>query len=535
MHLSLSGRQWLQRGEIAPVATAQQLPELLVRSRNLQPTPLLSGTQFSDFDRLVARLQQAIGHREKIGIVGDYDCDGVTSTALWVRALRRRGVEPIVRLPHRIRDGYGIKPGHIDDMAAAGVTLLLSVDTGVTAFDAAALAKKRGIDLCIVDHHHAPSMPDAYAIIHQDRAEGITAPPSAATLSFAVINTWEGGSWSDRNTDIALAAIGTIADVMPLIGSNRTLVEHGLIAINALQSGALKELLTLSNVQQCTARDIAFGLAPRINAAGRMDDPTIALDAVLDGGDALHALCRLNGDRQLQVEEHLEEVLRAFDLSNLASLPAFLFAVSDRFSPGTVGLLAGKLTERTGRPSLVGAIQGATVTASLRSPACYHVAEGLGRVATLLQHFGGHAQAAGCSFALEHSGALQRALLADVTVQVTADRLHPTHSYDAVLQSPGGISLPLIEELSALEPFGSGNPEPRIVLPKMHLTDIRKIGSDLTHLQSRIGGIAAVGFGLGHLLEFTAQPVDVLCRLSRNTWNGRSTPQLMMEDLRIAE
>lgn len=531
MTLSLTGRHWQKRGEMPDLPGPRDLASALRDARGLSPVGLLNGETFTDYQKLIARLEKALAAQEKIGIVGDYDCDGVTSTALWIRALRRRGAEPFARLPHRMKEGYGLRMNHIGEMAGHGVTLLLTVDNGVTAHKEIEEANRRGIDVCVIDHHHVSAMPAALAIIHPDRGQ-VTAAPAAATLSFAVIDAWQGHAWKDRNTDLALAAIGTVADVMPLIAENRTLVEQGLIALRSMKTGPLKELMDLSGITACTARDIAFGLAPRINAAGRMDDPVLALEALLSGGAALRELCRLNSERRTEVEEHLDTLTKTI-LNGRSSLPLFLFALSDEFSPGTVGLLAGKLTEQTGRPSLVGAIQGDSVTASLRSPAAYHVTQGLERAEKYLMHFGGHAQAAGCSFLVEDADDLHRALLADATLQSVADSLLPTHAYDATLKTLAGLSFDTVQDLSSLEPFGSGNPEPRFVLPAMTFQSARRIGKEATHLQAVIDGIPAVGFGLGAFAD-TKTPVDVLCRLTLNTWNGKTTLQAMIEDLRAA-
>lgn len=535
--ISLSGRLWRARHGAPSLEHPVAMTEVLRDVRGLREGTLLDAKLFSDMPIFVERLNRAVSNGETIGIFGDYDCDGVTSAALWTRALRRRGQEPVVRLPHRVRDGYGLQPRHVDELHAQGVTLLISVDTGITAYEAAERAKALGIDLCIVDHHAAKEpLPTATAIVHPVRALPLPAPPSAATLSFAMIDAWEGNVWPDRDTDLALAAIGTVADVMPLLESNRALVVAGLDALSRA-TGPLKELLTLSGIdERCTARDIAFGIAPRINAAGRMDDPTLALKAVLEGGDSLRELCLLNTQRQDQVEILFRSLLTTLGLDTdtvPADLPSFLFAASTDYPPGIIGLLAGKLTEKTGRPSLIGSIAGDTVTGSLRSTPQFSVVDALDRARDSLLHYGGHTQAAGCTFSIEKKDDLHRSLLAHATVQMTADDLLPSRFYDLSLSSARTLTTDVIHSLRTLEPFGTGNPEPCVLLKGRLLDSARRVGGDSTHLQARIEGIPAIGFGLGRFAEHTTAPLDVLCRLSVNTWNGKTTPQLMIDDLRI--
>lgn len=538
MEVSLTGKRWRERGTSVSLLP-HELAKGLTLLRGVTDCPKLSASQFAQFPAFRRRMEEAVARKETVGIFGDYDCDGVTSTALMVRYFRRRGMEPVVRLPHRVHDGYGIREKHVQEFAEAGVTLLITVDTGIGAPAAVAKAKEAGMDVCIVDHHHAPSSPPvATAVIHPAYAQGVNDAPSAATICFCLVDALEGGAWEGRETDIALGMLGTVADVMPLTGANRALVFEGLRALDSLTEGPLFALRRGANIEgACTARDVAFRIAPRINAAGRMDDPVLALQALLDGGEALRTLERLNAERQDHVEELRAALWSKLGIGDEAlppTLPPLLFAVSDAYAPGIVGLLAGKLTERTGRPSLVGCVTGDTVTASLRSPLGYHVTQGLERAAGLLLEFGGHAQAAGCAFSVGDAPELERALCADVAAQVATDSLVPWLEYDAVLEDAHTLTTDAVRSLSSLEPFGAGNPEPRFLLPGVTLSQVRVIGSDGSHLQARIGDVPVVGFRFARHAEHAKGPLDMVCRLSLNTWNGRTTPQCIVEDLRVA-
>jgi single-stranded-DNA-specific exonuclease len=281
-----------------------------------------------------------------------------------------------------------------------------------------------------------------------------------------------------------------------------------------------------------TASDVAFRLAPRINAAGRLDDPAIALEALLDGGPALARLEELNADRQRQtklaVDGAVEKILARADV------PPLLSVARPDLHPGVLGLVAAKLSERFGRPSLVVSERDGVCTASLRSAGGYHLAEGLTRCSDLLDRFGGHAQAAGCTFAVRNFEPLVERLGADVASSVPAEDLVPTLEIDGEIPL-SSLRPTLISGLSVFQPFGAGNQEPRVIVRGATLDGARGVGENARHLQARIGGAKLIGFGLGHLATHADQRLDLVGRLGIDTWNGRETAQLFLEDARIAE
>lgn len=471
-----------------------------------------------------------------IGIFGDYDCDGVTSTALIRRALERRNVTPIVRLPSRLTEGYGLRLAQVDELANAGVQLLITVDTGVASVVEIAHAQARGMRVIVLDHHHLPStLPGATAIVHPQLEPDFPLPhPSAAGVCYEFVRAWEQSrgqtAWPDWQTDAALGALGTVADVVELRGGNRLMVQLGLVALAQIKSGPLADLRTLAGIKGLvTSTDLAFRLAPRINAAGRMADPTLALAAIMGDATALARIEELNQSRQDLVRETVEGVLSAID----RSAPAYCLADA-AYSPGICGLIAGRLTEATGRPSLVAhRRQDGLCTASLRSPAAYHIAEALARLSPLLLTHGGHAAAAGCTFMVEQWPELQDRLRADVLAHVDLAQLTPVTQYDAVL-SPIDVQLSLIERLTALEPFGHGNPEPVFLLPAVRASDLRVVGRDGTHLQARFQGMKAIGFGFAPYASLLQGVTDVLVKLTINEWQNVRSPQAQIVDVRAA-
>lgn len=491
---------------------------------------------FPDTNKAVTRVKEAIASGEVIAIFGDYDCDGVTSTAQLVRCLRRHGANPIIRLPHRIHDGYGLREKHIDEFAAQNVSLIITVDTGISAHDALRRAREKKIDVIILDHHHMTERPDAFAILHPGLAPDFPEPhPSAAGVAFLFVCAFEGGAWAERDTDLSLALFGTVADLVPLGGRNRRLVQEGLRALVRLPAGPIRHFVeSVGNGKPLTSIDIAFRIAPRINAAGRMDDPMLALTALLEGGEPLKHLETLNNSRQEETTRCIDHALLTLVPEDDADeMPAFLAVAHASYTPGIVGLIAGKLTERFGRPSMAVSIDDDMCTASLRSPASYNIVEGLERVSHLLTDFGGHAQAAGCSFLFIHFDAITQAIDADIRSRTDMALLAPGLHIDAEIEA-GAINNRIVLALQQLEPYGQGNPEPLFLVRNAMLQNVRRVGSDAKHLSAMVGNSKLIGFGLGDLADAAVQPLDLVCRIGMDTWNGRMTPQLFLVDARSA-
>lgn len=526
--------------DIAPA----DLPSFVARMaaeralENDAPADWSSSSLYPEAGIAAERTRRGIAEGERIAIFGDYDADGITSTAQLLRFFRRNGTEPIVRLPHRERDGYGLKMKHVEEFASAGVTLLFTVDTGVASHAEIETAKTKGMDVIVLDHHHFTQRPPAHAVLHPSLSRLPTPhPPSAAGVVFAFLHALEKDAWAGREEDLALAAIGTIADVVTLRGDNRRLVTEGLAAMNRLAPSPLQQMLAgVSRGQRLSSTDIAFRVAPRINAAGRMADPILALSAILEGGEGMQTLDQLNMERQAETARCIEHALLSIDPTGRFdhdALPAFLCVASEDYPPGILGLISGKLTERFGRPSMAANIKGDECVASLRSTPQYHIAEGLHRIAGLLTTFGGHAQAAGCSFKKENLQEIARTMNEDVLSKVSRDALVPTLTVDATLPIHA-VSVPFCSSLTQLEPFGQGNSEPLFLSRGVTLSFPRTVGGEGQHLQAYAAHCKLIGFNLGRFIDNIRKPVDLVYRLNVDTWNGKATPQLMLQDLRLA-
>ena len=539
MHLfSLTGKRWtLDRPD--PVVPSSDFVETLARARGIdsatQDVQKLSDPfLFPDMEKAVSRIERAIAEGETIGIFGDYDADGITGTAQLVYALRRHGVEPIAYLPDRVVEGYGLKNASVDALKAKGVTLLITVDTGIASATEVAYAESLGIDTIITDHHRPHGrVPKALAIIHPLLPAPFPNPSLCGSgVALMLVRALEHGKrWDGIERDLVLATIGTIGDVVPLTGENRTLVLSGLKQIAKLPPSPLKDFFdAVCPKGSVTSTDIAFRIVPRINAAGRMAHPEIALDALMSGGISLDRLHALNAERQTFVEELMESAHALIDPSH-----DFLTVFSDTFTSGTVGLIAGKLTEMHGKPSIVGAIQGEKVVSSLRSVDGADVSLCLAHsaVAPHLLSFGGHAQAAGCTFTMTNVDTVRSGLQIALREQCGEREFLPTLSIDAELAS-SPLTVAFAKSLLTLMPFGAGNKEPTFLLQRKKLVDLRAIGDEGSHISCRIDGVKAVGFRFGSYLDkLSSMPiVDLVCRVSVNAWNGREDIQLMIEDMR---
>jgi len=540
---SLTGKRWQVRQDFrpctgTPVDISRRILGAIAAERDLDgeltddETFGTPDTAFPNLGKAVDRIRSAVTKGERIGVFGDYDCDGITAVAQLVRYFRRHGAHPWVRLPHRLTEGYGLRPEIIKECEAAGVTLLLTVDTGVAAAAEIALAQERGIDVIIVDHHHIPAtLPPAYAVLHPGLGDSRPPHPAAAGVAFVLVRALEEATdWEDRETDIALAAMGTVADLVELRGDNRTLVRRGLLALQRTRDIGLVRLMAQAGVTETpTSRDIGYRLAPRINAAGRMDEPGIALRGLLGDETSLAMLETLNQQRQT---ETIRLTTEAMQIASRDPSP-FLFILHPEYPAGLLGLIAGKLTEALGKPSLVAGVRGDTAVASLRSIPAFHVTQALETAKDSLLTFGGHAQAAGCTFRLDAADALRQTLIDHASERLSPDDLRPLLTVDGIVNADQ-VSRSLCDGMRALEPFGQGNAEPRFLIPGMTLSELRVVGRDATHLQARAGHLKAVGFGLGAMKDRITGPMDVVCRLGVDTWQGVARPQLFLEDLRLS-
>ncbi|MFA5800494.1 MAG: DHH family phosphoesterase [Candidatus Peribacteraceae bacterium] len=555
---SLTGKQWILRRE-SPLAPGQNIAEVLALERGISSQPGRAGKLsdpflFPEMQQAVGRIERALKGGEKVGIFGDYDADGITGTLQLIRYFRRRGIEPETYLPDRLTEGYGLKLKSIEYFREKGVTLLLTVDTGITAHTEIAAARAAGIDVIVTDHHRVRGgRPGAYAVLHPEVPFPFPNPHlSGSGVAFMLVRALEHLEiWEGIEEDAVLATIGTIGDLVPLTGENRVLVYHGLKLMLGLKPGPLRELIesVQSPGRPLTSGDIAFRVVPRINAAGRLEHPSLALLALLHGGAALERLHELNSERRTMVEDLTELALSLVDRHQL-----FLTLRHTKFTPGVVGLIAGRLTELFGRPALVASIEGDTCVGSIRGIPSLDIMECLEHPAVRphLFSYGGHTQAAGCTLSKSAFDALAAGLWrAMLDRGMNEETLVPTLFLDGELPEQG-VGMDFARHLSLLEPFGKQNEEPIFLLRNRRLTDVRAVGARPNgssgqaealvrtghpggrHLQCRIGGVKAIGFGLGRFAQevSSSTPLDIVCKVAVSTWNGREQLEYQIQDIR---
>ena len=536
--LSCTGKQW-DTGAIMPGRVpVQSVLEALYRSRRLDsgPATLIDPWVFPDMPAAVERIHRSMQTGEHVCIFSDYDCDGITAATMLYRMFRRRGIEPMVRLPHRVRDGYGLSAAIVQELVHNDVHLLITADTGIASAAEIAMLYAHGIDTIVTDHHSAPAMQPDAIILHPALSPGYPIPyPSGAGVAYQLVRACEEATeWEGCATDAALAMVGTIADIVDLTGANRLIVQRGLAALRDLPASApLRQLLASAHVQpdQATSTDIGFRIAPRINASGRMDDPIIALRGLMGDKTAIASLETLNRERQAETERCLRHAADALP-ERREDMPPLIALADASFGHGIIGLIASRLTEQTGRPSIIATIDEDMCIASLRSPAGYHITQALERHSNFLLRFGGHAQAAGCTLELQKWDALCTALHDDVCAHMDTRKFAPTLHIDACLED-GDISFDLLATLAHMEPFGAGNPEPLFLMERAVLRNVRSVGTDGAHLQCTIGNTKAIGFRLGAYAHMCHQPLDIACRLGTDEWQGYKRPQIIIEDMRL--
>jgi single-stranded-DNA-specific exonuclease len=508
----------------------------------------------ADMRAAVARLRSAVERHEKILIYGDYDVDGTTAVVTLLTALRSLGADAAVHVPHRIEEGYGMRTGVIERAAAEGFKLVVSVDTGIREHQAVERARDRGID-CIITDHHLPEgrLPAACAVLNPRRPDcGYPDKQiSGAGVCLKLVQALLGSRLNERllRSYLKIVAIGTIADVVPLLGENRVISSVGLSALgeapparsNAMAGrrglGALMVAAGLGG-RTVTSTDIAFRIAPRLNAAGRMDHAkeVIALFTAPDRDATVIAqrLESLNRERQQVEERILNEVLDAIARRPSMLQRRVLVFSGDGWHRGVIGIVASRLVERFHRPALVISVENEVAHGSGRSIRPFHLLKALDRAADLFERYGGHAQAAGFSLPAAGIEKLADALENHAREVLTEGDLEPQLRIDSSV-SLGEIDGDVLASLKRLEPCGFGNPRPvfsaegRLELPPRLMKE--------KHLRLRVAGngraMDAVGWNMAsHFSRLAAgRGLSMAFTVEENNYFGEASIQLVLRDI----
>lgn len=513
---------------------------------------------FDSIEAIVAQVRAAVAAGQRITVHGDFDVDGVCATTIMVSTLRGLGAECDWLIPDRIGDGYGLSAANLEKLAKRGTSLLLTVDCGITAVEEVRLARELGVETIVTDHHQAGGeLPDC-PILHPEISNypftslcGTAVAWKLAGALRAASDTGSPGAPSrgvpgdpipDADVDLDLVALATVADVVPLIGENRSLVKRGLAELRRARRPGLRALMAAAKCEptRLDEGDLAFRLAPRINAAGRLyrADAGVELLLTADEGRAEEIaaeLGRANSERRAREREvdTAAEAARRELPERLREAPGLVLAGED-WHPGVVGIVASRLVERHHRPVVVVSLDGeGGGRGSGRSIPGFDLHAALAACAEHLLSFGGHPAAAGLSLRAENLEAFRDAFAAHAAAVLGPDELRRTARIDAMVGGVG-LGLELAEELGRLAPFGMGNPGVRLMVPSARVSDVRTMGEGKHarfSLHSGAHRALGVAFGRASLGVEDDDPVDAAVRLEVNHWNGSVEPRVVLNEL----
>lgn len=501
-----------------------------------------------DMPLAVERIKQAQRKKERVLVFGDYDVDGVTSSALMNRVLRQMGIEVIHHIPHRVHDGYGLNH-RVGELAQdEGVRLLITVDCGIGAAAEVDALNKIGIDVIIIDHHEPSEgkLPRAVAIINP-KQRGCSYPfkELASVGLVAKLTQALEGHLSDDVLD--LVAIGTIADVVPLRGENRIFVKAGLPKVMTTQNKGLQALLEvakINKVRKISPFHVGFILGPRINAAGRMNTAHDSLDLLLsEDSDEAYNLARIldkhNAHRQKMQQDIVEEALAIVEQEINFKDEKVIVLSKEGWHRGVLGIVASRITDRYYRPAVVISVKDGLGTASARSIDGFHLHRALTDCSGCLENFGGHEGAAGLTIKEENIDPFRKLINEVAHKTLETQQLIPTIAIDSEIPL-SSLTMDLVDTLEQMEPFGEGNPS--AVFCSRRLTVKSRsalLGKDTLKFWVTDGTltISAVGFGMGayHALIKPQEKVDLAYQVCVDDWNKEPTPQLKLKDIRMQE
>jgi len=504
----------------------------------------------------VTRLRHALRNGERIAVYGDFDVDGVTATTLLIKTLEALGGDATHYIPHRVDEGYGLNIDALTQLAEEGVQLVVTVDCGVRSLEEVAHANRLGLDVIITDHHSTgPNLPDAVAVL-DPRQPASRYPFSDLAgvgvtyrLAQALLRSHRQSPVTDQNVlleeqDLTdLVALGTVADLVPLLGENRNLVRQGLVRINQMERPGIAALCGQARLKpgQVTTSSIGFALGPRLNAAGRLAHAETAYQLLktpypAEAERLAEELDALNRERQ-QMTLDLYQKARRVALAAADDAP-LLFAADPKFPSGIVGLAASRLVDDYYRPAVIIEIGDEVSRGSARSIPEFHITDALDACADLLIRYGGHAAAGGLTVANENLDELGARLRQMAKEKLSGTELVPTIEIDAEIEI-GQVSWNLEKELSQLEPCGYDNPYPLFLSRDVGVQHQRAVGNEGKHLKLTLtngrGSWDAIAFRQGDWLGKLSNRVDIVYHVEVNEWRGQRRLQLNVRDIRPAE
>ena len=558
-HVEACDRRLAARLQISPVSAAilrsrgYDSPDAIEAFFAPHPGLLRDAADLPDIERAIDRLWRAIQNRESILIFGDYDVDGITSTALMVRSLQKLGAHVTYRLPER-DESYGLTTKVVEEAAARNIALIVTADCGITALEAARRARELNIDLIITDHHEPESeLPLAIAIVNPKRADskyeftGLSGCGVVYKLMTELLKRYQPSavnSFSERYLD--LVALSTIADCVPLHDENRYLVARGLRQLYGTRKKGLRALIDSANIRDkgfYVGGDVSFRLAPRLNAAGRLDSPTLALRLLLSNDEAECAqlaeqIEALNGQRRTDTDAALLEAHSLVEREANLDADRLLIAAGSGWRRGVVGLLAAKLVDKYHRPAFALNIENGHAHGSGRSCADFDLHSLLEASRELIVSGGGHAGACGLTVETKRLPEFREHALEYAADKLTMDELVPRHTADC--EAPGrDVTLELAREMVQLEPCGSGNHAPVLLMRRARLQTIWPLKAEHCKGRMMVEGQSIEWIwwrSADRLAEFDrGSAVDCLFVPEVNEYRGQTSLQLTLKDMRLSE
>lgn len=501
-----------------------------------------------DMDEAVKRIRKAIIENEKITVYGDYDVDGITSTCIMVKTLRKMGAKVDYYIPSRIEEGYGLNISSLEKIHDEGTTLVITVDNGISCFEEIDYAKSLGIDVIVTDHHEPQDrIPQALAVINPKQSKCTYPFKELAGVGIALKLVH---ALTDLNPEtlidnLDLAALGTIADMVPLLDENRIIVKQGLAQLEKTKNKGLKAMKSLLNLSEgpLDVNKVSFLLAPRLNAAGRISSAKIAIDLLLneDESEALElakTLESINQERQSIEAEILAQAKEMVERDMNFDEDQVIVAFSEEWHPGVIGIVASKLVELYHRPCILIAVDKDEGKGSGRSIPGFNLFEALSRLSHLLIRYGGHEQAAGLAININKINIFKKEINEFARETIKPIDLTPAIDIDMELKEED-LTLELAKQIELLEPFGYGNPKPVFMCRNFCINHMKTVGNDDKHLKMSLkkkhSQLSAIGFNFGlYKDEINLAPLlDIAFYLEVNRWQGHLEPQLNIKDIKF--
>ena len=524
----------------------EEIREFLERDLGTMHNPFL----MKDMDKATERIHLAKNNNEKITIYGDYDVDGITSIAILYKYLKNMGIEVDYYVPDRMVEGYGVNRDALDKIRQSGTSLIITVDTGITAVEEAEYAKSIGLDFIVTDHHECKEkIPDVYAAIDPKRKDCPYPFKSLAGVGvvFKLIQALDKNESLENLMDkyADLMCLGTVADISPLIDENRVIVTEGLKRFKTTNNIGLKALIDVStNGKAITTSTIGYTIAPRINASGRLGCASTSVELFLTEDEAKAAeladsLCHENTLRQQTEQEMFKEALEYIEMHPEIKDDDILVIPHEKWHHGIVGIVSSKITEKYYKPSILFAVDGDSAKGSGRSISGFNLFGALEHSSDLLEKFGGHELAAGLTIKAENIEAFRKAINSYAKGKIEEATLIPTISLDAQIKVTY-ITIDTVNDINKLQPFGVNNPTPSFSVRniKIHRISVMSNGKHLRMTLYKDGKyLDAVGFGMGDYYSMFEEGdfVDVAFALDINDYKGFQNVQMILKDIRMTE